>query len=67
MSEVHISLNRSFYLRSVLIAAAVACVASGSAIAQTAPRPDAPSITATVPERLSDWFADVPIASSPPW
>lgn len=50
---------RSIPFRSLLIAAAVTSIASVTSHAQSAPRQDAPSITATVPERLSESFADI--------
>ena len=59
MSEVQTGSNGPFYLRSVFVAAAMTFAASGGTIAQNVPRSESPAITATVPERLSDSFADI--------
>jgi serine protease Do len=59
MSEFQSPSVRILGLRGLVLAIALTGAASAGVQAQSTTRTDAPAITATVPERLSDSFADI--------
>jgi serine protease Do len=59
MPEVESRSALKFSIRAALSAACIATAAAGAVFAQSTPGSETPAVSATVPERLSDSFADI--------